>query len=67
MLFFSPGRFMAADEIRLLLAHILMNYDIRPKDHGQRPPNWTFKKILFPDMKGMVQLKRRSVTASNPN
>ncbi|KAB8259857.1 cytochrome P450 [Aspergillus pseudonomiae] len=62
-----PGRFMAADEIRLLLAHILMNYDIRPKDHGQRPPNWTFKKILFPDMKGMVQLKRRSVTASNPN
>ncbi|KAE8329207.1 cytochrome P450 [Aspergillus sergii] len=56
-----PGRFMAADEIRLLLAHILVNYDIRPKDDGERPPNWTFKKILFPDMKGMVQLKRRSI------
>ncbi|KAE8316939.1 cytochrome P450 [Aspergillus transmontanensis] len=62
-----PGRFMAADEIRLLLAHILVNYDIRPKDDGERPPNWTFKKILFPDMKGMVQLKRRSITTSQPN
>ncbi|BAE65190.1 unnamed protein product [Aspergillus oryzae RIB40] len=62
-----PGRFMAADEIRLLLAHILVNYDIRPKDDGERPPNWTFKKILFPDMKGMVQLKRRSINISQPN
>lgn len=58
---------MAADEIRLLLAHILVNYDIRPKDDGERPPNWTFKKILFPDMKGMVQLKRRSINISQPN
>ncbi|PIG80525.1 putative cytochrome P450 [Aspergillus arachidicola] len=62
-----PGRFMAADEIRLLLAHILVNYDIRPKDDGERPPNWTFKKILFPDMKGMVQLKRRSINTSQLN
>ncbi|KAE8420539.1 cytochrome P450 [Aspergillus pseudocaelatus] len=62
-----PGRFMAADEIRLLLAHILVNYNIRPKDDGERPPNWTFKKILFPDMKGMVQLKRRSVPTSHTN
>ncbi|KAE8362725.1 cytochrome P450 [Aspergillus caelatus] len=62
-----PGRFIAADEIRLLLAHILVNYDIRPKDDGERPPNWTFKKILFPDMKGMVQLKRRPVPTSHTN
>lgn len=55
----SPGRHMAADEIRLMLAHILRNYHISTKDHGPRPDNWFFKKILFPDMSGLVVLKPR--------
>ncbi|PKY06744.1 cytochrome P450 [Aspergillus campestris IBT 28561] len=54
-----PGRHMAADEIRLMLAHILRNYHISTKDHGPRPGNWFFKKILFPDMSGLVVLKPR--------
>nr|Q9C450.1 RecName: Full=Cytochrome P450 monooxygenase paxQ; AltName: Full=Paxilline synthesis protein Q [Penicillium paxilli]AAK11527.1 PaxQ [Penicillium paxilli] len=59
-----PGRWMASDEIRLMLAHILMNYDIATKDNKGRPENWIFKKILFPDMKAVVILKaRKSVSA----
>ena len=55
----SPGRHMAADEIRLMLAHILTNYHISTKNNGPRPGNWFFKKILFPDMAGLVVLKPR--------
>ena len=50
---------MAADEIRLMLAHILIHYDIAIKDNGPRPANWTFKKIMFPDMKGLIAFRPR--------
>lgn len=53
---------MAADEIRLMLAHILINYDITTKNNGPRPSNWTFKKILFPDMKGEIAIKLRKTS-----
>lgn len=51
---------MAADEIRLMLGHILLHYDIATKNNEGRPKNWFFKKILFPDMKGVIVLKTRS-------
>ncbi|KAJ5363930.1 cytochrome P450 [Penicillium cataractarum] len=54
-----PGRYMAADEIRLMLGHILLHYEITTKNNEGRPKNWFFKKILFPDMKGLVVLKPR--------
>nr|A0A0E3D8N7.1 RecName: Full=Cytochrome P450 monooxygenase janQ; AltName: Full=Janthitremanes biosynthesis cluster protein Q [Penicillium janthinellum]AGZ20487.1 cytochrome P450 monooxygenase [Penicillium janthinellum] len=55
-----PGRYMAADEIRLMLGHILLHYDITTKENEGRPKNWFFKKILFPDMKGVIVLKKRA-------
>ena len=51
---------MAADEIRLILGHILLYYDITTKGNEGRPKNWIFKKIMFPDMNGSVVLKIRS-------
>lgn len=56
----SPGRYMASDEIRLMLGHILLHYDITTKDGGPRPKNIFFQKILFPDMKAVIILKQRS-------
>jgi hypothetical protein len=50
---------MAADEIRLILAHVLITYDVATEDHGPRPQNAFFKKILFPDMVSAIMLKRR--------
>ncbi len=32
---YSPGRFFAADELKALLAYIVLNYDIKADD----PPN----------------------------
>ncbi|KAL8722765.1 MAG: hypothetical protein Q9225_000826 [Loekoesia sp. 1 TL-2023] len=54
-----PGRFMAADEIRLLLARILTSYDVAIKDHGPRPQNRIFTKILFPDTDAEIMLRKR--------
>lgn len=53
---------MAANEIRLMLAHILIHYDVGTRGNTGRPKNWFFKKILFPDMKGSIVLKPRSVS-----
>ena len=55
--FSSPGRFLAADEIRLMLAHILMNYDVAIKNHGPRPANIRLGRILFPDLDAEIMLR----------
>jgi cytochrome P450 monooxygenase len=57
----SPGRFMAADEIRLIVAHTLFHFDIAIKNHGPRPRNTTFKKICFPDMSAEIMLRPRKL------
>jgi hypothetical protein len=39
---FSPGRFFAVNEIKAMLAYILLNYDFRLADgaKGTPPPHW---------------------------
>ncbi|KUJ21569.1 cytochrome P450 [Mollisia scopiformis] len=41
-----PGRFFACTEIKLLLAYILRNYDLKLRDGEARPPN-TLDEIWF--------------------
>ncbi|MCJ1243267.1 hypothetical protein MMC30_000464 [Trapelia coarctata] len=53
-----PGRHMAADEIRLMLAHILINYDVAIEGHGPRPPNLILGKFIFPNLGARIMLKR---------
>nr|A0A0E3D8P8.1 RecName: Full=Cytochrome P450 monooxygenase penQ; AltName: Full=Penitrem biosynthesis cluster protein Q [Penicillium crustosum]AGZ20192.1 cytochrome P450 monooxygenase [Penicillium crustosum] len=62
-----PGRFMAADEIRLIVAHTLFHFDIAIKNHGPRPRNTTFKKICFPDMAAEIMLRPRKPHGSDGN
>ncbi|KAL4732975.1 cytochrome P450 [Aspergillus similis] len=54
-----PGRFMAADEVRLLLAYTLWRYDVAIEGHRPRPKNTTFKRFCFPDMSAKIELKTR--------
>lgn len=56
----SPGRFMAADGIRLMLTHILGTMMWLPKavGHGPRPANITFTKILLPDLNVEIMLRK---------
>ncbi|OJK01308.1 hypothetical protein ASPACDRAFT_1879884 [Aspergillus aculeatus ATCC 16872] len=44
-----PGRFFAANEIKILLAHLIMKYDIRFPDGQSRPPNWEIGADLVCD------------------
>ena len=34
----SPGRFFAAGALKAILAHLVLNYDIKLVEEGKRPP-----------------------------
>ncbi|TLD22283.1 hypothetical protein PspLS_08252 [Pyricularia sp. CBS 133598] len=51
-----PGRFFAATELKLLLAHMLLDYDIEAK---QRPRNKWYGISRVPDMEATVRIRRR--------
>ena len=56
----SPGRFHAADEIRLMLGYFVFNYDIAFKDHSKtRPSNFMYSRLTLPNLKAEIMLKRR--------
>ena len=44
-----PGRFFAANEIKLIFAHAVLNYDIKLENGGVRPLNKNFKASCRPD------------------
>ena len=55
----SPGRFFAGYELKIILAHILMNYDMKFEDNGPRPPNKWFGAGVIPDPTAKVYFRRR--------
>ncbi|KAH6706546.1 cytochrome P450 [Leptodontidium sp. MPI-SDFR-AT-0119] len=54
-----PGRFFAATEMKLLLAYIVLNYDVKPFD--TRPANTFLAGSILPPMKATISVKRRKV------
>jgi ent-kaurene oxidase len=55
----SPGRFFAVNEIKLMLAFMILRYDIKTKDE-KRPEDIKFAMHLIPDMKAEILFKKRS-------
>jgi len=53
----SPGRFFAVNEIKVMLAFMLLRYDFRLD--GVRPPNSEFRGAAFPSTVGKVLFRRR--------
>ncbi|KAH8686129.1 cytochrome P450 [Tricladium varicosporioides] len=53
-----PGRFFAAQEMKLLLAYIILNYDIKPL--AERPPNQIIAGSILPPMKATMSIRRRT-------
>lgn len=53
----SPGRFFVHHELKMLLAYMLMNYDVQylPK----RPENQWFGPNVIPPMKATIKVRRR--------
>lgn len=53
-----PGRFFAANEIKLILARLLLRYDVRfPADVKERYPNFYMGSLSGPSPIGIVELK----------
>jgi len=55
-----PGRFFAADIVKLLLAHMVVNYDM--KLDGPRPENLWVMTMCVPNLKGEVFFRKRVET-----
>ena len=57
-----PGRFFATDVLKLLLAHIVVNYDV--KLEGARPDNLWVMTMCVPNPNGKVLFRRRAETGN---
>ena len=55
-----PGRFFVAFEMKLILAYIVMNYEIEPLK--ERPPNTWFGQNIFPSTKATIRVRRKEGT-----
>jgi cytochrome P450 len=56
-----PGRFFAATEIKLIVARILLDYDLKlPEGQTERYPNIAIANNYVPDMKKELVFRRIS-------
>ncbi|RAH63582.1 hypothetical protein BO85DRAFT_483415 [Aspergillus piperis CBS 112811] len=58
--FACPGRFYAANEMRMMLAHMLICYDMRFPDGCGRPRNFTIDSDMYPDPATRLLIRKRS-------
>ncbi|KAJ7454982.1 cytochrome P450 [Mycena galericulata] len=56
-----PGRFFAANNIKMILAQLILNYDIQP--YSSRPPNISLGDISVVPVKAKMMIRRRNVKA----
>lgn len=55
-----PGRFAASVEIKIILARILLHYDMKFPEGQGRPKNMTVLELSFQDPAGRIMFKQRS-------
>lgn len=55
-----PGRFFVAHELKMLVAYLLLNYDLKPLD--ERPPPSCIGRTMIPPTKSTMELKRKAGT-----
>ncbi|KDR68413.1 hypothetical protein GALMADRAFT_78764 [Galerina marginata CBS 339.88] len=54
-----PGRFFAVNELKALVAHILLNYDVELPQNGPRPENVWFQTNCSPNRNADVMFRKR--------
>ncbi|KAJ7086278.1 cytochrome P450 [Mycena epipterygia] len=54
-----PGRFFAAAELKLIMAYILINYEVKAQKEGVRPPDFSFGLGRGPSMTGKIWIRKR--------
>lgn len=55
----SPGRLFVAAELKSMLAHVLMNYDIKMANGAERPANIRIGQEMLPDATAEVLFRKR--------
>ncbi|CAN8095188.1 unnamed protein product [Discula destructiva] len=56
-----PGRFFAGNEVKMILAYFLINYDIKLKDGESRPKGMMLMMSKSPDPNAEILFRRRTV------
>lgn len=56
-----PGRFFAGNEVKMILAYFLINYDIKLKDGESRPKGMMLMMSKTPDPNAEILFRRRTV------
>ena len=59
----SPGRWFVAQQLKILLAYITLNYEIRPLEGG-RPSYRVMGDTMVPPRNTVIRVRRRQVTDS---
>lgn len=55
----SPGRFFAAHELKTMMAHLVLNYDVKFAKEGVRPDDRHAIMGISPDPDAMVLFRKR--------
>jgi hypothetical protein len=59
LVFLSPGRFFAANELKAMLSHVVLNYDVKLEHEGVRPANTWFATACVPNPTAEVMFRKR--------
>lgn len=59
----SPGRFFAANELKAILAYIVLNYDMKLGGDGKRPANIIHGMSVIPSPTGQVLFRKRQTSS----
>uniref|UniRef100_A0A0W0GF56 Cytochrome p450 n=1 Tax=Moniliophthora roreri TaxID=221103 RepID=A0A0W0GF56_MONRR len=54
-----PGRFFASLELKIFMAYLVLNYDVKMAREGMRPPNEWLGPMSEPSTKARVLFRRR--------
>ena len=57
--FASPGRLFAISELKLMLAHVVVTYDLKLEDNATYPPSWYIGTFIAADSRAKVVLRNR--------
>ncbi|KAH9918497.1 cytochrome P450 [Fomitopsis serialis] len=54
-----PGRFFVGNELKMIIAYLVLNYDMKFEDDGPRPPNKWLSVTVIPDPSAKVYFRKR--------
>ncbi|KAI0741311.1 cytochrome P450 [Daedaleopsis nitida] len=57
-----PGRFFAANELKAMLAYIVVHYDLKIAGDGGRPENQFLGASIFPNPNGEIMFRKRQTS-----